>query len=116
MAGTITLYADETDPDTYLAWRASSTTLRNLTGWTLAAQLVNSSTGTVTATKSTGITGGDGTGTSNVIIAWTAAELGPLSPGTYAMRLTAVNGPEKAVFTLDERGTLPVVVVKSVPT
>lgn len=104
----ITLYADETDPDTRLAWKDATGALRNFTGWTMSVEVVDPATNAVRLAKSSGVTGSDGSGLSNVNIAWTAAELtGLAGPASYWLRVLAVNGSERAVFTLNLLGTLP---------
>ena len=116
---TVLLYADETDPDMRLAWRNSATTLYDLAalvtaGWTLAVEIV-AADDTLEATKTTGVTAGDGTGAHNVNIAWTAAELAPLAGAWWRLRLTATLGAERMVFALDNAGTLPHLHVRAVP-
>jgi hypothetical protein len=113
MTNTVTIYQDETDPDTRLAWYDTDGQLRDLTGWTLTAEVVNRHS--IIATKTTGITGGDGTGTSNVNIAWTTDELDDLD-GTYMLRVVATSGSETAVFTVDTLGNLPKLKVITKPT
>lgn len=112
----LVLYADETDPDTRLAWYAEdgSGDLRDFTGWTLSVEIV-SADGSLVDTKTTGVSGGDGSEASNVNIAWTAAELGDLAGSTYQLRVKAVSGAETAVFTIDARHSLPRLAVLSVP-
>jgi hypothetical protein len=115
---TIVVYADETDPDVRLAWRDLAGVLRNFIGWTLRCEVINRAANTIAFNKTTGVTGGDGTGLSNVNIAFTGSELTPLvSPIAYALRTVAVNGAETAIFTLDPSGALPrlLVVAKPVP-
>lgn len=117
MSSIVTVYSDETDPDTRLAWYAPQTTagtpaaLRNLTAWTLTCQVLTT-TNTVQLSKTVGVTGGDGTGISNVNIAWTAADLAGLAPAAsgykdWQLRVIAVNGVELAVFTTSDSGLLP---------
>lgn len=116
MTTIVVVYSDETDPDTRLAWKAD-VGLRNFTGWTLTAEVVNRETNVLVLTKTTGVTGGDGTGTSNVNIAWTAAELGGLTAEQiYKLRVTATLGAEKAVFKLNDSGSLPGFKVIAKPT
>jgi hypothetical protein len=115
MTSTVTLYSDETDPDTRLAWYDSEGALRDLTGWTLAVEVVDPASNVVTLDKTTGITGDDGTNTSNVNIAWTAAELDGINGATYRLRVTATSGTDMAVFTVDDRGTLPLLKVITAP-
>jgi hypothetical protein len=114
----ITVYSDETDPDTRLAWRDSSGALRNLAApWTLHAELIDPATNVRVLNKTTGVTGADGTGASNVNIAWSAGDLSALTAGVmYRLRAVAVNGAEVAVFTLDDNGTLPYFRVLAKPT
>lgn len=107
---TVTLWADETDPDTRLAWKSLTGTLRNFTGWTMSVEVVHPTMDTIQLTKTSGVTGGDGTGLSNVNIAWTAAELAQLDDDPsrlWRLRAKATQGSEVAVFSLDARGTLP---------
>lgn len=109
-------YEDQTDPDVRLAWYdADGTTLRNLVGWTIAVEVIDRTTGYIEMTKTTGVTGGDGTGAYNVDIAWTAVELGDLAGGRWNLRVTATNGAERAVFTVNSRGSLPVLEVRPAP-
>ena len=116
---TIVVYSDETDPDTRLAWKDISGALRNFVtpAYTMSVEVVNFADNTVELAKTTGVTGGDGTGASNVNIAWTAAELAPLVGLSLRLRAKAVNGTELAVFTIDNRGSLPAlrVIPKPVP-
>jgi len=111
----IVMYADQTDPDLRLAWPDANGALRNLTAATLAVQVIGRFTGTIQSTKTTGLTGGDGTGLSNVNIAWTATELAALAGSAWNLRVTSTTGAEKAVFTLNSRGSLPVLEVRATP-
>lgn len=117
---TVTVYSDETDPDTRLAWRDLTGALRNLTApWTLRAEVVHPTTNVRLLNKTSGVTGADGTGASNVNIAWSAADLAALTSSLvlyYELRVVATNGTEVAVFTLDTRGTLPRLRVMPAPT
>jgi hypothetical protein len=117
MTTTVVVYSDETDPDIRLAWYDNDdpATLRNLSGWTLAVEVVDPETNVIALTKTTGINGGDGSGASNVNIAWTAAELDTIDGATYKLRVTATLATEKAVFTVDSRGTLPLLTVITKP-
>lgn len=118
MTNLVTVYNDETDPDTRLAWRDLSGALRNLASpWTLRAEVIDRTTNVRTLNKTTGVTGADGTGASNVNIAWSAADLTALTAEKiYALRVVAVNGAELAVFALDTLGNLPMLRVKAKPT
>jgi hypothetical protein len=114
----LTVYSDETDPDTRLAWRDLTGALRNLAApWTLRAEVVDPDTNVRALNKTTGVTGADGTGLSNVNVAWSAADLAGLTAGkVYRLRVVATNGTEVAVFTLDDRGALPLFRVLAKPT
>jgi hypothetical protein len=113
----ITVYSDETDPDVRLAWRDMTGTLRSFVGWTLRAEVVDPATNTVVLNKTSGVTGSDGTGLSNVNISWSAVELAQIQNGVvYRLRVVAVNGSEVAVFTIDLRGGLPLLRVLTKPT
>jgi hypothetical protein len=113
----LTVWSDETDPDTRLAWLDSTGVLRNFTGWTLHAEVVVPSTNAIALNKTTGVTGGNGSGLSNVNISWTGAELaGIAGPTAYRLRVVAVNGAEVAVFSVDNQGTLPRLRVIAKPT
>lgn len=118
MTSMITVYNDETDPDTRLAWRDLSGALRNLAApWTLRAEVIDRDTNIRALNKTTGVTGADGTGSSNVNIAWSAADLTALTVAkVYSLRVVATNGTEVAVFTLDTKGTLPLFRVLAKPT
>lgn len=111
----IKVYADETDPDIRLAWYGADNALRNLTGWTLAVEIIGHTTGILESTKTSGLTGGDGTGASNLNIAWTAVELAALDGNKWKLRPTATNGLERAVFATDANGTLLTMQVFAVP-
>lgn len=112
---TYTVYADETDPDMRLAWYVGNgtTTLRDFTDWTISVEVLDRKTGEVVYTKTTGCLGGDGVGSSNVNVAWTADELADIV-GIWPMRVSAVNGTERAVFK-DQGKRLPLLEVKAVP-
>jgi hypothetical protein len=76
----------------------------------LAAQVVNAETNAVVLNKTSGVLGADGTGSSNVNIAWTSADLASLTVGvTYLLRVTATSGSDKAVFRVNSRGSLPTI-------
>jgi hypothetical protein len=108
LTNTITLWSDETDPDRLLAWPNLDGTLRDLTPpWTLTAEYIDTDTNELVDTKTTGITGADGTGASNVNLSWTTAELTALQGRKYWLRVTATNGTETAVFTINQHGGLP---------
>lgn len=115
MSNLITVWSDETDPDSRLAWYDAAGALRNFSGWTLSAKVVDPRTNTTVLDKVTGVVGGDGTGTVNVIISWTDVELSGLS-NLYRLRVKAVQGTEVAVFTVDDQGQLPLLWVRPKPT
>lgn len=108
----IIVYEDETDPAIRLAWPGANGALRDLSGATLQVEVIARFTGLIEATKTTGLTGGDGTGESNVNIAWTAAELTALAGSAWNLRVTTSTG---AVFKLNHRGSLPVLEVRPAP-
>lgn len=110
----IIVYQDETDPDIRLAW-PDTIGLRDLTDYTIAAEFINRFTGEIAFTKTTGITAGDGTGLSNVNIAFTAAELGDMVDHAWNMRVTATLGSERLVFTVNSRHSLPIIEVRAAP-
>jgi hypothetical protein len=117
MSVTFTRRADITDPDDRLAWRDLDGNLRNLTGWTLSMEIINPTTNLIEYEKTTGISGSGGTGQSNVVIAWTIAEMAPLAGlMRWKGRVLAVFESETAEFVLDEVGTLPVWVFEPAPT
>lgn len=117
MSVTFTRRADVTDPDDRLAWRALDGTLRDLSGWTFSMEIIDPLTDVIQYTKTSGVTGGDGTGLSNVAIAWEADEMEDLAgPKRWQGRVLAVLGDERAEFVLDGAGTLPVFVFEPVPT
>lgn len=111
---TTIIYQDETDPDLRLAW-PDTNGLRDLTGWTLAVEIINRTTGLIEMTKTSGVVGGDGTGTYNVNIAFTANELDELAGHPWNLRVTATNGTERAIFTVNARASLPVLEVRAAP-
>ena len=83
---------------------ASSATL--LVGL-LAMEIVNPTTNVIEYDKTSGVVGNDGSGLSNVVIAWEAVEMGPLAgPVRWEGRVLAVSGSERAEFVLDEFGSL----------
>ena len=115
-SNTITLWSDETDPDRLLRWPNPDGTLRNLAApWVLSAEYINVDTDALAGTKSTGVTGADGTGLSNVSIAWTTAELLALTGNRYWLRVRAVNGTETAIFTINDHGGLPLLIIRTRP-
>lgn len=117
MSYTFNRRVDITDPDDVLAWMSVDGTLRDFTGWTLSIDLIDPLTNVVELHKTDGIAGGDGTGQSNVAIAWTTAEMDPLAGRKrWKGRILAVQGSEQAEFVLDERNTLPVWVFEPAPT
>lgn len=116
MSVTFTRRVDVTDPDDRLAWRDLDGELRDLTGWTLSMELVNPTTNIIEYEKTSGVVGNDGSGLSNVVIAWNAAEMAALAgPTRWKGRVLAESGSEVAEFVLDELGTLPVWVFEPVP-
>jgi hypothetical protein len=115
MPSFVTLYEDQTDPDISFAWYDADGDLRDFTGWALTVELVDRSSNEIALDKVTGVVGGDGTGSSNVLMSFSAAELAQLVGPSLAMRIVAVNGSETAVFTLNGRGTLPLLHVLPAP-
>jgi hypothetical protein len=108
---------DITDPDDTLAWPSLEGGLRDFTGWTLSMDLIDPVTNVIEYHKTDGIAGGDGTGQSNVAIAWTTAEMTPLAGlKRWNGRILAVSGSEQAEFVLDAQNTLPVWVFEPAPT
>jgi hypothetical protein len=118
-AEVVTLFSDETDPDTLLGWRASSTALRDLSAHTLAVEVIDPATNEIELDKTSGVLGADGTGSSNVNIAWTAVELAGLTADyAYRLRLTATSGSDVSVFKVNGRaglGALPMLIVSDAP-
>src|SRR5690242_11552772 len=107
--------ADVTYPDDRLAW-ADGDGLMDLTDWTLSMEIVNPATNEIQYTKTTGIVGNDGTTKTNLIVAWEPAEMEPLAGRTrWLGRIIAAQGTEKAEFTLDAAGSLPVWIFEPVP-
>jgi hypothetical protein len=116
MSATFTRRVDITDPDDRLAWRDLDGALRNLTGWALTMEIINPTTNVIEYVKTSGVVGNDGTGLSNVVVAWQTSEMEPLSgPVRWEGRILAVLDTETAEFVLDEQGTLPVWVFQPVP-
>lgn len=114
---TINRRADITDPDDLFAWFGGDGLLRDLTGWTLSLEIIDPSTDEIEYTKTSGVVGGDGTGKSNLAVAWQTAEMAPLVGRTrWKGRIIAVQGSERAEFVLDSAGSLPVWVFSPVPT
>ena len=121
MSVTFMRRADVTDPDDLLAWRTTDEdgrpVLRDFTGWSFSMEIIHPTTNVVSTTKLTGIAGGDGTGKSNLAVAWTAEEMGELAgPTRWKGRILANLEDERAEFVLDDEGTLPVWEFIPVPT
>lgn len=109
MSFTFTRRADITDPEDRLAWRTFGGVLRNFTGWAFTMEVLNPTNNTIQYNKTDGIAGGDGTGLSNVAIAWTEEEMTPLAGRKrWKGRLLATFEDQQAEFVLDKEGTLPV--------
>lgn len=105
---TIVHKTDVTDPDDLFAWRNADGTLRDFTDWTLVLQIIDPATNVVEYEKASGVVGSDGSGLSNVAIAWQTLEMAPLvGPKRWKGRIVAVLGGEKAEFVLDAAGTYP---------
>lgn len=114
---TLTRRADVTDPDDRLAWLNVDGSLRDFTDWVLVLYIINPTTNVVAYTKTSGVVGSDGTGKSNVAIAWETAEMTPLvGPRRWLGRIVATQGDEQAEFVLDAAGSLPVWVFEPPPT
>lgn len=105
---TLNRRSDVTDPDDRFAWYDENG-LRDLTGWTLALEVIDPATNTIRYTKTSGVVGGDGTEPTNLIIAWETAEMEPLvGLKRWEGRAVATRGDELAEFVLDSVGTFPV--------
>lgn len=101
--GVISCYRTAERPDVQLWLLNDAGTLVDFsTGYTFAFKLGNP--GSVAAfTKTTGITGAAGagsepTGTPNVTVSFTAAELDSLTPGAYGWQLRATTGSLDRVY------------------
>lgn len=114
---TFTRRADITDPDDRFAWPDIDGTLRDLTDWTLVLHIIDPATNEIEYEKTTGVVGGDGTGKTNLAIAWEPGEMVALvGPKRWLGRVLATNGNDKAEFTLDAVGSYPVWVFDPAPT
>lgn len=117
MSFTFTRRVDVTDPDDRLSWYDFEGKLRDFTGWTFRMEIIDPVSNEINYTKTTGIAGSDGTGLSNVAIAWTTAEMTPLAGfKRWKGRILADLGQERAEFVLDSDGTLPAWTFEPVPT
>lgn len=117
MSITFNRRVDVTDPDDRLAWRDIDGNLRNFTGWSFSMEIIDPATNTIAYLKQAGIAGSDGTGLSNVAIAWTPEEMEPLAgPKRWRGRILANLGAERTEFVVDDAKTLPIWVFEAAPT
>lgn len=99
--------ADAELPSFAVAWYDNTGTLINFaSGYTFELKLVNQSTGTVTLTKTTGITGA--ATSPNVTVAWAAGELA-VAAAAYRVHLTATTGGADRMFRPGDEPTVTIV-------
>lgn len=114
---TFTRHADITDPDDLLAWLNADGTLRDLSGSTLTMEIINSTTNEIQHLKETGVVGSDGSGLSNLAVAWTVEEMTLLAgPRHWQGRIVGVEDSERSEFVLDAANNLPTWVFQPAPT
>lgn len=106
---------DITDPVDRFAWYDEDG-LRDLTDSVLTMEIIDPATDVIAYTKTAGLIGGDGTGNTNLIIAWDRIEMEPLAGlKRWQGRVIATRGSEVAEFTLDSVGTFPTWVFEDPP-
>ncbi len=102
--------ADAEVPSYTVLWRDSSNVPIDFsTGYTFEVKLVNRSSGAVALTKTTGITGSDGSSGYNIVVAWSVGELN-VTPGIYEVHLTATTETADRHF---RPGHEPQIVIKA---